>query len=570
MSELALLLPVGLFLAAAVLCALLPRGWSFVITLATPIISALVALQVMQEGQQFTHALLDYTLVPVAVDALGLLMMGLFHLAAFIGALFIAAEKDRLQHGAMLAYFAGGMGAVMAGDWISFFVFFEIIALAGAGLVFARRTEQSTQAGVRYFLFQVGAGVMVLAGLLMNGLTTGQWLIGPVSLSQTAGWFLLIGLGIKAGFPLLHIWLVDAYPKASLAGLSVLVAVTTKVGIVALMKVFPGEAVLVPIGTVMALWPIVYVLNESDLRRVLAYSMMIQLGLMVVAVGVGTPTALDGVSLHIAMDVLFKMTLFMALALVLANLGTTHADQLKGLGKHWPVVAACVAVASLANMAIPFTGGFVSKKLMLSAIETSTLPQWLYFVLVSLSVVGLLYAWVRITWRVFFQAADAHSLKPSKDALPRLQLLALLLPVTLLVLTGFVPGLLDGLRPFGSDTDVVTAKKIISQLLMLGTAGLVYWLLAKKGLGLPTQRLARMADIGVVYRFVLTTLPQAIAQKWRTGVEATTPSLIQAMRFVAQPKWPLQHLGQSWPIGAMALWVAVIFAVLLLLGLVNS
>ena len=512
---------------------------------------------------------MDYLLNPIHVDPLGLMMVRLFHIASFIGALFVSPIKDRLQHGALLAYLAGGIGVVLAGDWLSFFVFFEMIALSGAALVLARRDEVATQAGIRYFVFQVAAGVTVLAGILLHANQTGDWSVGPVALTGSAGWLLLLGFGIKTGFPLIHIWLVDAYPKASIAGLAVLVAVTTKVGVFALMRTFPGEGALIPVGVVMALWPIAYVLTENNLRRVLAYSMMVQLGLMVVAVGVGTPTALDGVALHIVMDVFFKMTLFMAMALVFVHLNTTNADRLGGLAKHWPVIGVCVVVAVLANIALPLTGAFISKKLMLSAIETSELPHILYWVLVSLSVVGLLYGWVRIAWRVFLSGDQSGIGSTHIPNVPGVQQLALMIPVALLLITGIWPGLLDGLRPFGSATEVFTSKKILAQLVMLGSAGLVYWVLSRFGLGLPRTYESKLYDVDVIYRFLLVTLPAQIRHAWSAGVNVVKEPIVRGAQWIGHPKWPLQHLGQSWPIGAMALWAALIFAVLLVLGILN-
>ena len=568
MSDWTLLSSVVVFLAAAGLMALVPKRSLAWFTVATPLISAWIAWQSLSPGASFSLTWMDYTLTPVRADGLGLLMLGLFHLAALIGALFISPVTDRWQHGALLAYFAGGMGVVLAGDWISFFIFFEIIALSGSVLIFARRDKVSTASGIRYLLFQIAAGVTVLTGILTHGTHTGDWSVGPVGLDGLAGWLLLVGFGIKAGFPLVHVWLVDAYPKASTAGLAVLVAVTTKVGVVALMRVFPGEAVLVPIGVVMALWPIAHALTENNLRRVLAYSMMVQLGLMVVAIGVGTPTALDGVALHVVMDVLFKMTLFMAMALIWSQFKTTDADRLGGLARHWPIVAGCVAVAALANVAMPLTGAFVSKKLMLDAIETSQLAGGIYWVLVSLSVVGLLYAWVRVFWRVFIAPAT-HPSDHTPAPVAGIQQWALIIPAALLLIAGFMPQWLDLIRPFGSTTDVFTSKKIIAQLFLLGAAGITYWALARLGLGLPRQGVARLYDAEVIYRWLLVQLPKAFQQTGQAIGQSAMRPLGQFGRWVSQPKWALNHLGQSWPIGAMALWVGVIFAVLLLISVLN-
>jgi len=569
MSDWMLLLsPTVIFLIAACLMAVVPKRQLWWLTVATPLVSAWIAWQTLSPAVNVSLEWMDYTLIPIQPDALGLLMVGLFHVAALIGALFIAPVTDRWQHGAMLAYFAGGIGTVLAGDWISFFICFEIIALSGSALIFARRDHAATAAGVRYLLFQIAAGVTVLTGILPHASHTGSWMVGPVALEGLAGALLLIGFGIKAGFPLVHLWLVDAYPKASLAGLAVLVAVTTKVGVVALMRVFPGETALVPIGVVMAIWPVAHVLLENNLRRVLAYSMMVQLGLMVVAIGVGTPTALDGVALHVVMDVLFKMAMFMAMALIWGQFNTTDSNRLGALGRPWPIVAACVAVAALANMAVPLTGGFMSKKLMLDAIETSTLPGGLYWVLVSLSVLGLLYAWVRIFWRVFITPPTEPGQAPPRPV-AGIQQLALMIPALMLLMAGLMPGLLDLIRPFDSTTTVLTSKKVIAQLMLLGGAGLVYAGLARFGLGLPHPSTGGLPDAEVVYRALLVKLPQALHRLGQAILEAITAPLRQLARWVAQPKWPLDHLGQSWPIGAMALWVGVIFAVLLIVGILN-
>lgn len=567
MNEWLALLPVALFLGMACLLPALPRAWAAWLTPATIVVSGLWALMRLEVGQTLDYSLMDYSLTLVAVDALGLLMLGMFHLAALAGSLFIAPSKDRLQHSALLAYFAGGIGTVLAGDWISFFIFFEIIALSGVGLVLAARNTQATAAGVRYLLFQIAAGVTILTAILIEGGRSGDWAMRPVGLDTPAGFLFLLGFGIKAGFPLLHLWLVDAYPKASLAGLAVLVAVTTKVGLFGLMTVFPGEPWLVPIGVLMALWPTGYVLAERNLRRVLAYSMMVQLGLMVVAIGVGTPLALDGVAWHIVMDVSFKMVFFMAMAVILTHLGTTDAHRLGGLAKTMPWVASAVVIAAMANIALPLTGGFMSKKMILAAIEGSSYPHALYWLMASLSVMGILYAWVRLTWRVFFQAPLEPTPTPTKLALPISQRLAFLIPISVVLLVGWLPELSQGFRPFGSDVTVFTTKTVVAQLILLGSAGLAYALLAHFGFGLPKEGVRRLWDANLVYRWLFRTLPSHLVIAGQRIQGALSSPFKTGFGWLAHPRWPLKHLGQSWPIGAMALWVAALFFVLLLLGI---
>ena len=583
MTDLIWLSPVALFLFGALLASAVPRPWAPWISLLTPIVSAVLACWLIygsdaSRPQTLVLEVMDYTLNPVSLDRLGILMVGLFHGAALVGALFIHSIKDRLQHSALIAYFAGGLGAVMAGDWISFFVFFEIIALAGAGLIFARRDGASLASGIRYLLFQVAAGVTLLAAIIWQGALTGQWMIAPMSLSGEAHsgyvWLFLVALGLKTGFPLLHVWLVDSYPKASMAGLAVLVAVTTKVGVVGLVRVFAGESSLVPIGLLMALWPVGYVLCENNLRRVLAYSMMVQLGLMVMAIGVGTPLALDGVSWHIVMDVTFKMVFFMAIALIWLHIGTTQADQLSGLAKVMPWVAISVCVAALANIALPLTGGFISKKMMLGAIEhaidASGYHHGLYWIALSFSVLGLLYAWVRLTWRVFFRPIEGNMRLPKRIALPLSQRIALLLPVLALLVFGMFPALIDQFRPFGSEQAVFTLKNITAQIALLGGAALVYRLASRVGFGLPIQGVNRLWDAHLVYGWLLVRVPKALLAWGQTARGFAVDGLTALLAWMQHPKWPWQRLGQTWPIGAMALWVAVIFFVILVLGITTQ
>lgn len=106
--------------------------------------------------------------------------------------------------------------------------------------------------------------------------------------------------------------------------------------------------------------------------------------------------------------------------------------------------------------------------------------------------------------------------------------------------------------------------------MMLGSAGLIYWILTRFGLGLPRHYEPRLYDVDVIYRVLLVTLPTAIQRLWARASEALAIPMGAALRWVAHPKWPIDHLGQSRPIGAMAFWVAIMFAVAMFLGLINA
>lgn len=559
------LLPAGVFLLGALIAGLTSTRAAAVTALLTPVIAGLCSLALLAPGTTAYWSIMDYQLKPVRADHLSLVMVGLFHLAAFIAAVYALQVRDRLQHAALMLYIGGGIGAVLAGDLISLFIFFEVVGLSGTLLVLAARTPESTPAAVRYLVFQVAAGVTLLAGILTLGGATGDWSFGHIGLAAPGGWLILLAFGIKAGFPLVHNWIPDAYPRASLTGLAVLAAVTTKVGIYGLARGFAGEGVLVGIGTVMALWPLFYTLVENDLRRVLAYSMMVQLGLMVAAVGVGSALALDGVVLHVVMDVLFKMTLFMALGVVALRVGTTRGDRLGGLWRAMPLTTACVAVAVAANVALPLTGGFISKKVLLAGIEHSDAPAAIWLLLVSTSALGMLYAGLRILWQGFLKPGGAGR-GEVRDA-PWPMAAAMLMLVSVLLLTGFVPGLTDMLRPHGSDYWPLHQDTVVEQVQMLLFALLAYALLAAAGFGLPETRPATWLDAEWLYRRGLPAVAGGVQAALARMRDSALSTLDRYARAAAGDGRLGATLGRTWPTGSMALWVALLLAILLLFGI---
>lgn len=559
------LLPAGVFLLGALIAGLTSTRAAALTALLAPMVAGLCSAVLLAPGTTASWSVMDYQLTPVRADHLSLVMVGLFHLAALIAAVYALQVRDRLQHAALMLYIGGGVGAVLAGDLISLFIFFEIVGMSGTLLVLAARTPESTPAAVRYLVFQVAAGLTLLAGLLTLGGATGDWSFGHIGLAAPGGWLIMLAFGIKAGFPLLHNWLPDAYPKASLTGLAVLAAVATKVGVYGLVRGFAGEGVLVGIGTVTALWPLFYTLVENDLRRVLAYSMMVQIGLMVAAVGVGSALALDGAVLHIVMDVLFKMTLFMALGVVALRVGTTRSDRLGGLWRAMPLTTACVAVAVAANSALPLTGGFISKKVLLAGIEHGDVPAVVWLLLASTSALGMLYAGLRILWEGFLKPGEAGR-GEVRDA-PWPMAAAMLMLVAVLLVTGFVPGLTDMLRPQGSDYWPLHLDTAMDQVQMLLFALLAYVLLAKAGFGLPATRPGTWLDAEWIYRRGLPAAAggvQALLARLRDSAQSMLDGVARAARGDGRLG---ATLGRTWPTGSMALWVATLLAVLLLFGI---
>ena len=200
---------------------------------------------------------------------------------------------------------------MFAGDLLTLFVFWELLALTSVFLIWARRTERAYSSGMRYLIIQVLSGVLLLAGLLIFAQVNDSLLFNQISLqhdgiAQIGAWLIFFAFGIKCAFPFMHTWLTDAYPEATPSGTVFLASFTTKVAVYAFARGFPGEEILVWIGVTMACFPIFFAVIENDLRRVLAYSLINQIGFMIVGIGIGTAIALNGAVAHAFNDVIFK------------------------------------------------------------------------------------------------------------------------------------------------------------------------------------------------------------------------------------------------------------------------
>src|SRR5690606_13390930 len=150
-----------------------------------------------------------------------------FSVAAFIVALYAWRVQDTIQQVAALLYAGAAVGAVFATDLITLFVFWEGTAIASVFLIWARRTEGAFASGMRYLIVQVGSGVILIAGIVLHYRETGSIAFTAMELGSPATWIMLSAIGIKCAFPLLHNWMHDAYPSATVTGTVILSIFTT-------------------------------------------------------------------------------------------------------------------------------------------------------------------------------------------------------------------------------------------------------------------------------------------------------------------------------------------------------
>jgi multicomponent Na+:H+ antiporter subunit D len=506
------------------------------------------------------------TLVTLRVDKLSLVFGYIFLIAAFLGLLYALHVDDTLQHVAALIYAGSAVGAVFAGDLLSLFIFWEGTAVASVFLIWASRTEAAYAAGLRYLVFQVGSGVLLLAGAIVHYRQTGSLAFDHIGLSSLASWLIFLSFGVKCAFPLLHNWLPDAYPKATVTGTVILSAFTTKFAVYALVRGFSGTELLVPIGAVMAAFPIVFALIENDLRRVLAYGLNSQLGFMVAGVGIGSELAINGVVAHAVASVAYMALLFMSIGAVLYRAGTANASELGGLYKSMPWTAGFCMVGAAAISSFPLFSGFVSKALTVSAAMDGGY-FWTWLVLVGAGAAAFIHTGIRVPYLAFF-AQDSG--KRPEEA-PGNMRWAMAIAAALCLLIGILPGWLYALLPHPVSYAAYTFEHIVTQLQILAFAALAFTVLLRMGL-YPAARPSINLDFDWLYRRGGTSLANAIGRglqsAWDAFVLASRRMTRHAVAGVYRHHGPEGMLARTWPTGDMAFWTTVILAACLILAYV--
>jgi multicomponent Na+:H+ antiporter subunit D len=578
--------PFALFFVGAVVIAFTRGTARKVLILAIPLVGGLNLWFGVEPGLHLQFDLLGYTLTPYRADKLSLLFGYLFHLAAFLGFIYalhlgdgtpegsVAGEVGEddivgnasagLQHVAAMVYAGSALGAVFAGDFITLFIFWELLAISSAFLVWARKSERSYATGFRYLIIHVISGVLLLSGALMLAHETGSIEFGHVGLAGTgaAGWILLLSFGIKAGFPLLHNWITEAYPESTPTGTVFLSAFTTKVAVYALARSFVGTDVLIYIGTAMTFFPIFYAVLENDLRRVLGYSMINQIGFMVAGIGIGTSMAVNGAVAHAFADVIFKGLLFMSMGAVMTMTGRTKGTDLGGIYKTMPFTAGLCIVGASAISAFPLFSAFVTKSMiMVAAIEEHHYVVWLFMLFASAGV--LEHAGIKIPFFSFF----AHDSGIRAKEPPRNMLIAMSIGAVLCVLIGVFPAQFYTLLPYEMDYHPYDFRHVVTQLQLLAFGALGFITLVKSGV-YPDEKRAIHVDAEWFYRkagpWLVGTVGRAVTRVdvyVRSSVLEFVGSIMHGAKRTHGPVGPL---AKSWPTGSMVLWVAILLVAYLL------
>ena len=455
----------------------------------------------LELGSASNLALFGYDIIGVAVDQQAKLFGYLFHLAALVAGIYSFHLRDPWQISMALLYAATAVGVAFAGDMLSLFLWWEGLAITSVFQIWGRKTKQAEESGFRYLFFHVSSGLLLLAGILLryHGEGASAFSLEPLTQALEAGdfgaWLILLAIGIKAAFPGLHVWLKDGYAEATPTGPVWLCAFTTKCAVCMLARLFPGAEILIAIGGVMAMFPIFYAVIENDLRRVLCYSKINQIGFMVVGIGIGTPLAIDGAIAHAYTHVLYKGLLFMSMGAVLYRTGEIRGSHLGGLYKSMPWTTGFCIVGAASISAFPLFSGFVSKSIIIT--ETARNGHVFIWMCLLFASAGVFHhAGIKIPFFAFF--AHDSGLRP-KEA-PINMLIAMGISSFMCIFLGCNPQWLYDMLPNGAaGYHPYDATHVITQLEILLFSALAFTLLNLWG-KYPPELPSVNLDIDWVYR----------------------------------------------------------------------
>jgi len=533
-----------------------PRSIAIV---ALPLVVLALVWQV-PDGPAWQLRFLDYTITPLQGDKLSRLFATIFALMAAGGGLFAMSQKSRLEVPAAFVYAGSAIGVSLAGDLVTVFVFWELMAVGSTLVLWCQGSEAAYRAAKRYLMIHLLGGVVLFAGVTGHIVNTGDVTFTRMVLDSPAHWLILAGFLVNAGAPPLSAWLSDAYPEASWSGTVFLSAFTTKTAVYVLIRGFPGTELLIWVGLFMAFYGIIYGLLENDIRRILAYTIVNQGGLMMVGIGIGTEMALNGASAQAFAGVIYVALLLMSAGSVIRMTGKRKCTELGGLVRTMPLTAACGTIGALAISAFPLTSGFVSKSMVSQAALDGHL-LWVWLLLTAASAGVFLHAGIKFPWFVFFQKDSG--LRPAEP--PVSMRWAMVTFSFLCIGLGAWPEPLYALLPYAVNYVPYTGAHVVTQLQLLLFSGLAFFVM----LPYLKRTLTITLDADWVWRILLPTLLHKIGipliKVWNMLVHAAYVLITESTALVLYQHRQDGRFARTWSTRSMALWVLVLLLGFLLL-----
>lgn len=439
-------------------------AWTTVISWAALAMSILLLRQVM-EGGTISYAMGGWA-APVGIEyRIDIVSAWVLLIVTTIGAVVVPYAGDSVErevqpqripllYAALLLCLSGLLGITVTGDVFNLFVFLEISSISAYALIAAGPDRRALHAAYKYLIMGSIGATFIVIGIGMMYVMTGTLNMAdlaeriPQVSSRTisvAFAFLTVGISLKLALFPLHLWLPDAYAFAPSAVTAFLASTATKVAVYMLVRFFftvfgPAfslevmtfHRVLLPLAILGILSGSMTAIYQMNVKRLLAYSSVAQIGYMVLGISLISVTGLTGGLLHLFNHALMKAALFMAMGCVMYQVGSVNIEAMKGLGRQMPWTMAAFVVGGLSLIGVPGTVGFISKwYLVLGALEAG---RWVVvgFILLG-SLMAVVYIWKVVEVAYFQEGADEGRVREAP--------VSLLLPTWILVAANVYFGL---------------------------------------------------------------------------------------------------------------------------------
>jgi multicomponent Na+:H+ antiporter subunit D len=472
--------PVLIFWLGALLLPLFPKNARPWIFLVFPAASLILVLS-LPVGTSLTFEFLRFELHICEVTKLSRVFGIIFSLIGFIAGTYALHMNEKGQQIAALLYGGGALCVTFAGDYLTLFVGWEVMAVASAYLIWARGTDESYAVGMRYLLVHLFGGSLLLAGIVVQVFTSGSLLLTPFQYGESlAAWLILGGVCLNAALPPLHAWLADSYYRATVTGAVFMSALTTKSAIFVLASLFAGWDILLYMGVMMTLYGVVYAVLANDIRQLLAYHIISQVGYMVTGVGIGTALAINGTAAHAFCHILYKALLFMGAGVVLYTTGRSKASDLGGFYKHQRLVYWLYMIGAFSISGFPLLNGFVSKSIIIASAGES--HYYIPMLLLILASVGTFFSTALklpyATWH-----GEDKGIVPSKT--PANMIAAMGIAAFFCALFGVYPDLLYRELPYAMNYNPYTLPHLVETVQLVTFTFLAFWIFRSKLTGEP-------------------------------------------------------------------------------------
>jgi multicomponent Na+:H+ antiporter subunit D len=516
--------------------------------------AALAVLVGLPVDWRQTVAMLGQELTVARVDMLGRVFALAFSIYAVIASVYAWEETGPAPKAFSLALAAGGIGVVLAGDLLTLFFFWELLTVSSLFLIWQGGSRQALAAGSRYLLLHLAGGICLLMGILLHWQATGALTFETMRLEGMSSWLMAIGMLTNAAVPPLHAWLPDAYPRATIFGTVFLSAFTTKAAVYALARAFPQSEALIWLGALMALYGVVFAVLENDIRRLLGYHIISQVGYMVCGVGLGTALAINGASAHAFAHIFYKGLLMMSAGAVIYATGRGKLTELGGLARPMFATFIFMMIGAFSISGVPLFNGFVSKALVISAAAYEYRPPVEMMLLIA-SMGTFLHTGLKLPWFTFFGTVQGAAVE---RRVPMSMYVAMGSAAVICIVTGIFPNLIYRLLPMEMEYHPYTPDHVVGGIQILVGTALGFWLLRGKLGGEPTVTL----DVDHLYRRPIWLAVSSSAAAVETGGRVAAASRQRLGAAIAALFLPL--LRQRSPL--LSTQVLVVMAVLVALA----